>query len=195
VREQAKTDRAKIRREIDEHVSKLMDLIRLRVTRQEYDDEQNYFHSQLTQWVVEEMDTSRRRMLEKVTRLQTRMAQELEDLTKVAEVEECVAKMQEISSAVGEISESLYEHKGAIDRNAEKLMELGASSAQVSELRQGFEELKAATQVALSSIKNKIRNKMSEVFVHSHIDSALFFVNFISSSMINTLCNFPLADR
>ena len=163
MRTEAATDRAKLRREVDEHVSKLMDHIRNRVTRKEYDEEQNYFHGQMTTWVVEELDHSRRSMLEKINRLQTRMAQELEELTKIAGVEECVAKMQEITSAVGEMSESLYEHKGAIERNAERLVELGGTEAQIAEIQDGFAELKKKTQGALMMIKGKIQSHMIQV--------------------------------
>jgi predicted transcriptional regulator len=140
-----------------------MDHIRNRVTRKEYDEEQNYFHGQMTTWVVEELDHSRRSMLEKINRLQTRMAQELEELTKIAGVEECVAKMQEITSAVGEMSESLYEHKGAIERNAERLVELGGTEAQIAEIQDGFAELKKKTQGALMMIKGKIQSHMIQV--------------------------------
>jgi methyl-accepting chemotaxis protein len=160
VRKEAKDDRVKIRQEVDGHVFKLMDNIRQRVTREEFDNEQNYFHSQMTHWVVEELDQSRRSMLEKINRLQTRMAQELEDLTQIAGVEECVAKVQEITSAVGEMSESLYDHKEAIDRNADKLLELGANSAQVAEIREGFEELKKKTQSTLMMIRSKVQKQM-----------------------------------
>jgi len=50
VRKEAKDDRVKIRQEVDGHVFKLMDNIRQRVTREEFDNEQNYFHSQMTHW-------------------------------------------------------------------------------------------------------------------------------------------------
>lgn len=160
MRKEAKDDRVKIRQEVDGHVFKLMEHVRQRVTREEYDNEQNYFHSQMTHWVVEELDQSRRNMLEKINRLQTRMAQELEDLTQIAGVEECVAKVQEITSAVGEMSESLYDHKEAIERNADKLLQLGANSEQVADIRQGFEDLKKKTHSTLMMIKSKVQKQM-----------------------------------
>jgi hypothetical protein len=160
VRNEAKDDRAKIRLEVDGHVFKLMSHIKNNVTREEFEETQNFFHTQLTQWVVEELDQSRRSMLEKINRLQTRMAQELEDLTQIAGVEECVTKVQEITSAVGQMSESLYEHKEAIERNADKLLQMGANSAQVAEIREGFEELKKKTHSALMMIKSKVQKQI-----------------------------------
>ena len=160
VRQEAQADRKKIRTETDEYVAKLTEHIRQRVTREEYNDEQNYFHSQMTQWVVEELETSRRKMTDKVNDLQTRMAQELEDLTNMTDVDTCVEKVQELSSAVGEMSSSLYDHKESIDRNADKLLELGANAAQVDDIRAGFEELKETTESALKHLQDKVRSKL-----------------------------------
>ena len=160
MRKEAKDDRAKIRSEVDGHVMKLMSYIKNNVTRQEFEDTQNFFHVQMTNWVVGEIDESRRSMLEKINRVQTRMAQELEDLTNLAGVEDCVAKVQEITSAVGQMSESLYEHKEAIERNADKLLQMGANSAQVAEIREGFEDLKKKTHSALMMIKSKVQKQL-----------------------------------
>ncbi len=160
MRKEAKDDRAKIRLEVDGHVFKIMCHVKNNVTREEFENTQNFFHTQLTQWVVEEVDQSRRSMLEKINRLQTRMAQELEDLTQIAGVEECVTKVQEITLAVGQMSASLYEHKEAIERNADKLLQMGANSAQVAEIREGFAELKKKTQSALMMIKSKVEKQM-----------------------------------
>ncbi len=159
MRKEAKDDRALIRSEVDEHVFILMDHVRNRVTRKEFEDEQNFFHRTMTTWVIEEIDTNRRSVLEKINTISARMAGELEELTGMGGVEECVAKVQEITSHVSSLSDSLWEHKLQIERNAEKLVELGANAAQIAEIKENFKELKKKTQSTLIMIRAKLESQ------------------------------------
>ena len=134
------------------------------ITRKEFLEVQDDFHSQMTNFITTELNTQRMDIYHKLTSVQERLSAEIEEASKGEEVEMCVERLQAFTRDIEDLGQSVAQHNEAIEQSAFQIQNMGKEMVdELDRLKDNHGELNSRVEGVMAGMHATVKAAIDEL--------------------------------
>eukprot|EP00961_Rhodomonas_salina_P089888 1208960-Rhodomonas_salina.6 len=134
------------------------------ITRKEFLEVQDDFHSQMTDFIMTELNTQRMDIYQKMTTVQERLTAEIEEASKGEEVQMCVERLQAFTRDIEDIGQSVAQHNEALEQSAFQISSMGREMfGEIDTLKDNHGELNSRVEGVMSGMHATVKAAIEEI--------------------------------